>query len=126
MMARAFIRQNNFDEAVASARRAEQFSGGNSEAISLAAYALAKSGRRDEALSELEKLKSRAAERYVPAYNLAMIHNGLGRRDEAIQLLEDARQSRDARMILLKVDPKWDELRYDARFIDLMRRTNFE
>jgi serine/threonine-protein kinase len=126
MLTRAFIRQNKLDEAIASARRAEQFSGGNSEAISLAAYALAKSGRRDEALKELEKLRSRAAERYVPAYNLAMIHNGLGQREEAIQRLEEALNTRDARMILLKVDPKWDELRSDPRFIDLMRRTSFE
>ena len=126
MLSRVYIRQNKLDEAAASARRAEQFSGGNSEAISLVAYALAKSGRRDEAVSELEKLKSRAAERYVPAYNLAMIHNGLGQPDQAIQLLEEALKTRDARMILLKVDPKWDELRSDPRFIDLMRRTNFE
>ena len=126
MLSRVYIRQNKLDEAAASARRAEQFSGGNSEAVSLAAYALAKSGRRDEAVSELEKLRSRAAERYVPAYNLAMIHNGLGQRDQAIQLLEEALKTRDARMILLKVDPKWDELRSDQRFIDLMRRTSFE
>ena len=126
MLARVFIRQNKLDDAVASARRAEEFSGGNSEAISLVAYALAKGGRREEALSELEKLKSRGAERYVPAYNLATIQNGLGRRDEAIQLLEEALQTRDARMILLKVDPKWDDLRSDPRFIDLMRRVNFE
>jgi len=126
MLARVFIVQNKLDEAVAEAQKAAQFSGGNSEAISLEAYALAKSERREEALAKLKELKSRSHERYVPAYNTAMIYNGLGSTDEALDQLEIALQTRDARMILLKVDPKWDNLRNESRFRDLMRKTNFD
>jgi serine/threonine-protein kinase len=126
MLARVYIRQNKFDEAVTEAKKAGEFSGGNSEASSLAGYALAKAGRRDAALATLEELKSTSNQRYVPAYNIAMIHNGLDQTDEALNLLEKAFQTRDARMILLKVDPKWNNLRSDARFVDLMRRMNFE
>ncbi len=126
MLARVYLRQNRFDEAFAEAKKAGEFSGGNSEAASLAAYALAKSGRRDEALAMLEELKSRSNERYVPSYNIAMIYNGLGMREEAINQLEKAFTEHDARMILLKVEPKWNNLRSDPRFIELMQQMNFE
>ena len=124
MLARIYIRQNKFDEAINEAKKAVQFSGGNSEAVSLEAYALAKSGKRDESLKLLEDLKSSG--RYVPSYNLAMIYNGLDNREETLNNLEKAFAEKDARLILLKVEPKWNNLRNEPRFIELMRRMNFE
>ena len=124
MLARIYIRQNKFDEAINEAKKAVQFSGGNSEAVSLEAYALAKSGKRDESLKLLEELKSNG--RYVPSYNLAMIYNGLENREESLNNLEKAFAEKDARLILLKVEPKWNNLRNDPRFIELMRQMNFE
>jgi hypothetical protein len=44
----------------------------------------------------------------APAYNLAMIFNGLGERDKAFEWLERGFQQRDQRMVFLKVEPKWD------------------
>lgn len=126
MLARVFIRQNRFDEAIAEAKKAEQFSGGNSEAVSLGSYALAKSGRRDEAVALLEELKSRSIHRYIPAYNIALIYNGLDEREQSLVQLEKAFKDRDARMILLKVEPKWDNLRTEPRFVDLIKRMRFE
>ena len=124
MLTRIYIRQNRFDEAIAEAKKAVQFSGGNSEAVSLEAYALAKSGKRDESLKLLEELKSNG--RYVPSYNLAMIFNGLDNREEVLNNLEKAFAEKDARMILLKIEPKWNDFRNEPRFIELMRRINFE
>jgi len=126
MLARIYIRQKRFDEAISAAKKAEEFSGGNSEALSLTAYALAKADRRDEALTMLEALKSRSSERYVPAYNIAMIYNALGNDAEALNQLEKAFQTRDARMILLKVEPKWNNLRDKPQFIDLLKRMKLQ
>lgn len=126
IMARVLIRQKRFDEAASESKKAGEFSGGNSEAVSLAGFALAKAERCDDALAMLEELKSRSSQRYVPAYNVAMIYNGLGEREQALNQLEKAAETRDARMMLLKVEPKWGNLRNEPRFIDLMRRMNFE
>lgn len=126
MLARVYIHQNNFDKAIIAALKAREFSGGNSEAISLAAFALAKTGRSNEALPMLEELKSKSSMQYVPSYNIAMIYNGLGDNAEALNQLEKAFAEKDARMILLKVEPKWNNLRNEPRFIELMRRMNFE
>ena len=73
-MARVLIRQGKFDEAIAEAEQAEEFSGGNSEAVSLMGYALAKAGRRDDAAVKLNDLRSRSGQGYLPAYNIAMIY----------------------------------------------------
>ena len=73
----------------------------------------------------LEELLKLSRERYVPAYNIAMIYNGLGEEDETFAWLERGYKERDARMVFLKVDPKWNNLRGDSRFQDLLRRVGF-
>lgn len=88
-------------------------------------YALAKSGKQAEARAVLAELLKASSERYVSAYNLAMIFNGLGERDKAFEWLERGFQQRDQRMVFLKVEPKWNNLRDDPRFQDLMRRVGF-
>jgi DNA-binding winged helix-turn-helix (wHTH) protein/TolB-like protein/tetratricopeptide (TPR) repeat protein len=124
ILARVYIRQNRFAEAVAETKKAGEFSGGNSEATSLSGYASAKAERRDDALAMLKELQSN--QRYIPSYNIALINNGLGNREEALNQLEKAFKERDARMMLIKIEPKWDNLRNDPRFIDLLRKMNFE
>ena len=126
IMARVLIRQGKFDEAIAEAEQAEEFSGGNSEAVSLMGYALAKAGRRDDAAVKLNDLRSRSGQGYLPAYNIAMIYNPLGQRDEALNQLEAAFNQKDARMMLLKVEPKWDNLRSESRFVDLIKHLGLE
>ena len=64
----------------------------------------------------------RAYQRYVSPYNIAMIYNGLGERDEALAWLERGYREREPRMVLLKAEPKWNNLRDDPRFRDLVRR----
>jgi hypothetical protein len=51
-----------------------------------------------------------------------MIYNGLGERDNALAWLERGVEMRDPRMVFLRVEPKWDNLRDDPRFKDLVKR----
>ena len=46
-------------------------------------------------------------------------------RDEAIAWLERGYNERDPKMVFLKVEPKWNNLHNDPRFIDLLRRVGF-
>jgi serine/threonine protein kinase/tetratricopeptide (TPR) repeat protein len=119
----AYIEKGMFAEAVAEARRARE--SGVSSPISFLGYALAKSGKPAEARAVLEELLKRSAERYVPPYNIAMIYNGLGERDETLDWLERAYQQRDQKLVFLKVEPKWNNLRGDPRFQDLLHRVGF-
>jgi TolB-like protein/Flp pilus assembly protein TadD len=123
--ASAYIEKGMFAEAVASARKGLEIYPSNSRLISFLAYPFAKSGRRAEAQAELATLLKLSAERYVPPYNIAMIYNGLGERDETLAWLDRGVEQRDPRMTSLKVEPKWNNLRADPRFQDLLRRVGF-
>jgi len=113
-----------FTEAIAESRKEYELSGGN--VIPYGAYALAKSGRRDEAQAVLQELLKLSATKYVPPYNIAIIYRALDMRDEALSWLEKAYEQRDPKMTFLKVEPKWNNLRNEPRFIDLMKRMKFQ
>ncbi|MGI9168211.1 MAG: winged helix-turn-helix domain-containing tetratricopeptide repeat protein [Pyrinomonadaceae bacterium] len=126
VLTRVYIEKKMYREAIAAATKASDFSGGLSEATALIGYTLAVSGRREEARTVLEELKKRLAERYVPPYNIALLHNGLDERNETLDWLEKGYEQRDVRMTFLKVDPKWDKLRLDSRFMSLIKRMRLE
>ena len=109
-------------EAVAEARRARELNDLSAQPGAYLGYALAKSGQRQEALAELEGLLELLAERYVPPYLVALVYNGLGERDEVLAWLERGFEQRDPKMVFLMVEPKWNNLRGDQRFQDLLRR----
>ena len=123
--ASAYIEKGMYPEAIAEAREAREFPGVPTRPVSFLGYALAKSGRRAEARAELEGLLRLSKERYVPPYNIAMIYNGLDERDETLAWLERGYREREPRMVFLKVEPKWNNLRHDSRFQDLLRRVGF-
>ena len=87
-------------------------------------YALA--GKREEALKILEQLQDPSAPMPASPFHIALVHVGLGNDDSAFQWLEKAVRERTLHLIYLKVGPKFDRLRNDARFIDLLRRLGLE
>lgn len=83
-------------------------------------YAYAKSGKRDEALAILGKLKT--TKEHVSPAELAALYAGLGDKEAALELLERAYRERDFQMQYVKVEAHYDALRSEARFQDLVRR----
>jgi TolB-like protein/Tfp pilus assembly protein PilF len=79
-------------------------------------------GDRDRAQAVLQELLGRS---HVSTYFVARIYAALGEKEEALQWLETGYQERAEWMPLLKVDPRFDDLRPDPRMVDLMRRMNF-
>jgi TolB-like protein/Flp pilus assembly protein TadD len=104
---------------------AARLSGGNSKALALRGYVLGRRGRAAEAREVLGTLETAGRLRYVPPYASALIHAGLGERDAAFAALDRAYGVRDVHLVYLPVDPKWDELRSDARFRALLQRCGF-
>jgi hypothetical protein len=47
---------------------------------------------------------------------------GLGEKDKAFDLLERAYAERDVHLTSLKSDPRFDSIRSDHRYVDLLRR----
>ncbi len=114
-----------YAEALAALNKAKELSD-STEPITQIGYALAKSGQHEQARATLEELKQLSIKKYVPAYNFAMIYNGLGERNEALKWLEKSYQDREVQLTFIKVDTRWNEFRSDARFAALIKRMNLE
>lgn len=126
MAARAFTEKGMFAEAIAATNKAREISPVSSEPIAYGTYALAKSGKQAEANAALDELLKSSATRYIPPYHIALVYNALGENEKALDYLEKAFAEKDVRMVWLKVEPKWNNLRGEPRFVELMRRMNFE
>jgi TolB-like protein/Tfp pilus assembly protein PilF len=86
------------------------------------AHAQALAGARDEAGALVVRLESWAHSRYLPSYHLALAHVGLGHRDAAFGLLEKACSDREPSIVNLRVEPRFEPLRRDARYSALLQR----
>ncbi len=124
-LGQAYEQSGESELALEALNKAGRFSGGNSKAISLRGYLLAKLGRANEAREVLSTLETIARERYVPPYAMALVHAGLGESELALEWLERALAVRDVHLAFLPVDPKWDTFRGDPRFQALLKRCGF-
>ena len=111
-----------YPEAISELRRALELSDGAPGDVAALGHAYAVAGRRVEARNALRRLEELAKQRYVSAYARVLIHARLGENARALEWLERAFQERSAWMIKLRIDPRLDPLRGDARFTDMMRR----
>jgi tetratricopeptide (TPR) repeat protein len=85
-------------------------------------YAFAMLGRRARARAVLGQQESHSERQFVPPYNLAVIHAGLGDVDRAFALLDESVTRNDTESMILPVDPRLDALRRDPRYAALLRR----
>jgi eukaryotic-like serine/threonine-protein kinase len=84
------------------------------------AYAVA--GMREKALAMLEELQQLSGQRHISSFYLGLIYTGLGDKDRAFEMLNKAYYERSERLVWINVDPRFDRLRTDRRFIDLLQR----
>ena len=62
----------------------------------------------------------------MSSYQFAVIYLGFGQSDQAIAALEDAFRERSTLLGYLKMDPRFDPVRSDPRFQDLLRRIGLQ
>jgi serine/threonine-protein kinase len=81
-------------------------------------------GRRAEALEALDRLDQISRFRYVSAADMAVLNLLVGRKQQALDWLEEGYRDRATDMMFLKVSPEFDSLRSEPRFQQLLRRMN--
>jgi tetratricopeptide (TPR) repeat protein len=118
----AYLQKGMHAEAIAALQAALSARKGDPEIEGELGHALAVGGRRAEALSMLESLAHLSATRYVSPYSVALVHAGLGDRDQALAWLDKAYAERSDYMAYLGVEPMLDGLRSDQRFAALLKR----
>ena len=122
--AKVYEKVGMYSEALIACDRALEFSGGNTEALSIAGYVHAVSGNKAKAEAIIHQMLELKRERYVPPYNVALVFAGLQESEAALQWLEQAFVDRDVHMPFL-LDHKWDGIRPTAQFQNLLSRVGF-
>ncbi len=118
----AYLQQGKLEKAIEALSNAVKFSCGGLAFESYLGFAYAVAGKRTEAQEVLASLEDLDKERYVPAYNFAIIYAGLGDFDKSFEWFEQARKERSGFLPFLKVEPAVDCLRDDPRFQDLLNQ----
>ena len=83
------------------------------------------SGRQAQAAEALGELERLSASRFVTSYGIALVHAGLGQNDAAFASLINAFDERSNWLVWLRLDPRWNGLRSDPRFTQLVSRMRF-
>jgi TolB-like protein/DNA-binding winged helix-turn-helix (wHTH) protein/Flp pilus assembly protein TadD len=122
VLGHALEQKHMYREAIAELERAVSLSGGSPIYIASLAHAYGVAGRRDQARKLFDDLWHLSKQRFVSSYDLALVSLGTGETDRAFALLACAVEERSPRVAFLGVDPRFDALRSDTRFKQLMIR----
>jgi tetratricopeptide (TPR) repeat protein len=72
-----------------------------------------------------EMLIARSSTTFVTPWQIGTLYTRAGKNNEALIWLEKAYEAHDSNMPSISMDPIFDGLRDDPRFLDLIRRMNF-
>jgi serine/threonine protein kinase/Tfp pilus assembly protein PilF len=107
-----------------TAYQAEIRNTGDSTNIFLLACLDAAMGKKEEAMELREKLKILSTRTFVVTSYFAFIEIYLGNNDQAFSLLQKAVVEKDPYAIYLKTEPKFDPIRSDPRFAQLLKEVH--
>ena len=111
-----------FDDAIATIEKAKSLAGEFMPIWGALGNIYARAGKTREAEAVLAELFALGSMRYISPLDFALVYEGLGRLDEAMQCLHKAAAERCGHLPWSLVDPRHKDLRSDARFQDLVRR----
>ena len=117
----AHLQIGAYDSAVADELHAKS-SGGPPLVLGALGSAYAAANKAVAALDVLEEIVTLSNSNYVSPYGVAMIYSALGDKNQAMQWLSRAYEERDTVLTWVKLDPQFDSLRSDARFVKLVRQ----
>jgi serine/threonine protein kinase/tetratricopeptide (TPR) repeat protein len=117
-------RMGRHDEAIAAAQKCVELMGKASNTLGRLGASQAEAGNIAAAEEVLREMDAIAARRHISPYHLALINCGLGRLETALDLLERAHQTKDAKVLWMGVDQELDPLHGHPRFNDLLRKLN--
>ena len=120
-LASVYLQTGRQREAVAELQKSATESQRSVLELMYLGHALGVSGARAEGQKVLEEMQSLSQRRYVPPEYIAIVYEGLGERERALQWFEKAYSERSMNGWILP-DPKLDQIRTEPRFKNLMRR----
>jgi len=115
-----YLQKRMYQEALAEFQKLRSIPGGEPSGLALVGYTYALTGKNNEARVALDELTELAKRKYVPAFCFAVIHVGLGDKDQAFAALIKACEERDNSPFLIRVLPIFNDLRSDPRYGEVL------
>ena len=98
----------------------------NPKILAILGHIYGSSGNIKEANRILDELHRRSKNEFVSASNFTLLYLGLNLKDQALIWLEKTFKEKAPFMCYLKVDPRFDKIRGDERFANLMKRVRLD
>ena len=118
--------KGDIEAAIAEYKRASELDD-DPTTLAFIAHAYARIGRQSEARELLARLAETARTRYVQPYAFALVHLGLGEKDQALDWLERGVRTGGATFLqFLKTDPFFDPLHGDPHFEAIVQKVTGE
>lgn len=127
-LGKIYLNVENYDEAIVTLEIGIELSNARIPSfLGDLAIAYFKSGQPEKAKEIIEELKSIESKgpQGSPSFFIAQIYAGIGEPELAFEWLEKSYEAHEVEMIWLKIEPQFNSIRDDPRFIDLMKRVGF-
>ncbi len=118
----AYVYEGKYEQGMEEIRKSIALYGEDPSLSPEIAFIYCMTGRKSEAQKILNQLLSTSKTVPIAAHHFALIYVGMGKKDEAFAWLEKSYEQHSPMMAWLEVDQRFDSLREEPRFQDLMRR----
>jgi TolB-like protein len=125
-LALAFGEKGMFDEALTVLRRAKTLAGEIMPIRGALGNIYARAGKISEAEAVLAELVDLQSVRYVSPLDFALVYAGLGKTADVFQFLKQAAADHCGRLAWTLIEPRYERLRSDPRFVELLHHVNLE
>ncbi|MBV8864288.1 MAG: winged helix-turn-helix domain-containing protein, partial [Acidobacteriaceae bacterium] len=121
ILASVYLANGRKQEALAEFRKGVTLPWAGALELMFLAHGLGVTGNRADGQKVLQQMLDLTEHRYIPPEYIAIVYEGLGERDRAIQWFEKAYAEHSMNSWILS-DPRLDNIRTDPRFRDILRR----
>jgi len=93
--------------------------------IAAAGHAYARWGHKSDAIETLRRMNELTKDQYVTPYGVALIFAGLDDKEQTMNWLQKAYKDRSHWLVWLNLDPRFDNVRSDRRFQEILQHMKF-
>jgi eukaryotic-like serine/threonine-protein kinase len=122
VLGQIYLADGKYEDAIRELNRARLLSPSSLRNLGVLGDSYGRAGRRKEALDIASELDIQSRSHYVLPIYSALVYMGIGDKTKAFAFLDKAYSDRSEWMMVLNVEPEFDPLRSDPRFLALLHR----